>query len=78
MKLLRNQVPVDFIAAGSCFIHKAKFNAGAAELPDCLVQRIEVTADRAIEPDLAVSAVIGQGDIDRIFVYIESDKNDSS
>jgi len=66
---------VDLIAAGTCFIDKAKLSASTAKLADRLVQRIQIAADGAVESDLAVSAVIGQGDINRIFVYIESNKN---
>ena len=67
------QMPPDDEPARAGFVNNVQRMPLAGELAQRLVQRDEVAADAAHMPHLAVTAGLGSGDVDTVFVNVQSD-----
>ena len=66
-------MPPDDEPARAGFVNNVQRMPLAGELAQRLVQRDEVAADAAHMPHLAVTAGVGSGDVDTVFVNVQSD-----
>ena len=57
-------------SAGPGFVHEAQPAGRGAQRPDHFHQRLEIARDPPVVPDLAVAPLLGERDIDRVFVDI--------
>jgi hypothetical protein len=67
---LGRQVPVNPEPAGARLVHEAQPPRWSAQRLDDLRQRLQISRDPAVVPDLALAPLLGERDVDRFLVDI--------